>query len=134
MVLNIRLKQLRNERKITQSELGRKVNVTKSSISGYENGTRTPDTETLLDLANALDVSVDYLLGRTDYRIPITNSKDAIDTLDEINNLLEDYEIEGSGFFDPSSWKIMNEDDVKELENYFKYITSKAKERERQSE
>jgi len=134
MVLNIRLKQLRNERKITQSELGRKVNVTKSSISGYENGTRTPDTETLLDLANALDVSVDYLLGRTDYRIPITNSKDAMDTLDEINNLLEDYEIEESGFFDPSSWKIMNEDDVRELENYFKYITGKAKERERQSE
>src|SRR5699024_10824250 len=133
MVLNIRLKQLRNERKITQSELGRKVNVTKSSISGYENGTRTPDTETLLDLANALDVSVDYLLGRTDYRIPIANSKDAMDTLDEINNLLEDYEIEESGFFDPSSWKIMNEDDVRELENYFKYITGKAKERERQS-
>ncbi|TPE70804.1 helix-turn-helix transcriptional regulator [Halalkalibacterium halodurans] len=65
-MLGERLKKLRNERKITQEELGKKVNVTKVSISGYENGNRNPDTETLQKLADFFEVSTDYLLGRTD--------------------------------------------------------------------
>jgi len=132
-LLGIRLKELRIEKKMTQSELGSRVNVTKSSISGYENGTRTPDTDTLLSLANALKISVDYLLGRTNYREPAKESTNRLETLNEINLLLEKYDIEESGFFDVNSWKIMNEEDLKELENHFKYITSKAKDREDQS-
>jgi transcriptional regulator with XRE-family HTH domain len=61
-----RLKELRYQKKLTQEQLGAKVNVTKVSISGYENGNRTPDTETLQKLADFFEVSVDYLLGRTD--------------------------------------------------------------------
>ncbi|RAV22228.1 helix-turn-helix domain-containing protein [Paenibacillus contaminans] len=60
------LKNLRKEKKLTQEVLGRKIGVTKVSISSYENGTRTPDMETLQKLADALDTSTDYLLGRTD--------------------------------------------------------------------
>lgn len=65
-VLGERIKKLRKQRKITQEELGKKVNVTKVSISGYENGNRTPDTETLQKIADYFGVSTDYLLGRTD--------------------------------------------------------------------
>ena len=60
-----RIKKLRKEKGLTQEELGRKVNVTKVSISGYENGNRTPDTETLQKLADVLDTNTDYLLGRS---------------------------------------------------------------------
>lgn len=67
-MLGNRLKMLRTEKKITQEELGKFVNVTKVSISGYENGNRTPDTETLQKLADYFDVSTDYLLGRTDVK------------------------------------------------------------------
>ncbi|MGG2105504.1 helix-turn-helix domain-containing protein [Lysinibacillus pakistanensis] len=67
-MLGKRLKMLRTEKKITQEELGKVVNVTKVSISGYENGNRTPDTETLQKLADFFDVSTDYLLGRADTR------------------------------------------------------------------
>lgn len=63
-----RLKQLRKEHKLTQTDLGNKINVTKVSISGYENGNRSPDTETLTRLADYFDVSTDYLLGRSDVR------------------------------------------------------------------
>jgi transcriptional regulator with XRE-family HTH domain len=59
-----RLKELRTQHKLTQEELGKKVNVSKVSISGYENGNRTPDMETLQKLADVLDIKVDYLLGR----------------------------------------------------------------------
>jgi transcriptional regulator with XRE-family HTH domain len=61
-----RLKQLRSLKKFTQEQLGKKINVSKVSISGYENGTRTPDLGTLIKISNVLNVSIDYLLGRTD--------------------------------------------------------------------
>lgn len=61
-----RLKKLRKEKKLTQTELGSKINVTKVSISGYESGNRSPDTDTLQRLADFFEVSTDYLLGRTD--------------------------------------------------------------------
>ncbi|MGE7094374.1 helix-turn-helix domain-containing protein [Lysinibacillus sp. NPDC048646] len=61
-----RLKQLRKEKNLTQAELGNKINVTKVSISGYESGNRSPDTDTLQRLADFFEVSTDYLLGRTD--------------------------------------------------------------------
>lgn len=61
-----RIKQLRKAKKLTQEELGKIVNVTKVSISGYENGNRSPDTDTLQKLADILDTTTDYLLGRSD--------------------------------------------------------------------
>ncbi len=70
-MLGERLKKLRRDKKLTQEQLGKKVNVTKVSISGYENGNRTPDTETLQNLADFFGVSTDYLLGRSDNQKPI---------------------------------------------------------------
>jgi len=63
-----RLKQLRTEKKLTQEQLGEKINVTKVSISGYENGNRKPDMDTLQNLAAFFQVSVDFLLGNSDLR------------------------------------------------------------------
>lgn len=61
-----RLRELRKERKLTQAELGKHINVSKVSISGYENGERTPDTDNLARLADFFGVTIDYLLGRSD--------------------------------------------------------------------
>ena len=66
MTFGERLKDLRKKRSLTQSQLGEKLNVTKASISGYENDTRSPDRETLVKIAEIFNVSTDYLLGRTD--------------------------------------------------------------------
>lgn len=63
-----RLKELRTEGKLTQEQLGEKINVTKVSISGYESGNRKPDIETLQRIADFFNVSVDFLLGKTDQR------------------------------------------------------------------
>ncbi|TRZ35922.1 XRE family transcriptional regulator [Niallia circulans] len=60
-----RLKALRKSANISQQILGDAMNVTKVSISGYENGNRKPDTETLQNLADYFNVSTDYLLGRS---------------------------------------------------------------------
>ncbi|MDR6880388.1 helix-turn-helix transcriptional regulator [Bacillus sp. 3255] len=66
MEFSNRLKYLRNQKNMTQEQLGQKINVTKVSISGYENSNRTPDMETLQKIADFFEVSVDYLLGRSE--------------------------------------------------------------------
>lgn len=65
-MLGTRLKDLRNQEKLTQKQLAEKINVTHVSISGYESGNRSPDTDTLQRLADFFGVSTDYLLGRSD--------------------------------------------------------------------
>lgn len=60
-----RLIEWRKKRGLTQDELASKVNTTKGTISNYENGHSTPPHETLVSIADVLNVSTDYLLGRT---------------------------------------------------------------------
>ena len=52
--------------RITQERLAEIVSSSKSTISGYETGNRSPDSNMLISLANHFGVSVDYLLGITD--------------------------------------------------------------------
>lgn len=51
---------------MSQEQLGGFVGVTKQTISGWENGRRTPDAENIRDLCIALDCSADYLLCLSD--------------------------------------------------------------------
>ncbi len=61
-----RIKELRTQRKITQEELGKIINVQKAAVSKYELGRAVPSTDVLTKLANYFNVTTDYLLGRTD--------------------------------------------------------------------
>lgn len=53
---------------LNQVEFAKIFNVTKQTVSNWENGNRNPDSNTLSKLADYFDVTVDYLLGRTDER------------------------------------------------------------------
>ena len=64
MFLGFRLRELRKKMGLSQSELGKILGVTKSSISGYEKGLRVPSMEVLLIMIKLFDVSADYMLGR----------------------------------------------------------------------
>lgn len=64
MLLNTRLKELRKENGITQSELAKSLNVSRSSIAMYENGERIPSYETLEVFSDFFNVSILYLLGK----------------------------------------------------------------------
>jgi transcriptional regulator with XRE-family HTH domain len=61
-----RLKELREQRHISQVFLGMELGMSQNTISRYETGAREADYETLLAFADYFNVSVDYLLGRTD--------------------------------------------------------------------
>lgn len=64
ILLGNRIKTRRIELNMTQEELGMKIGVTKVAISGYENNTRTPKLETIVKLANVLNLEIGYLLGQ----------------------------------------------------------------------
>lgn len=65
-MLNERLKKIRKEKKLLQSDMAKKLEISQSAYSHYEKGIRIPDAITLNKLADILDVTTDYLLGRTD--------------------------------------------------------------------
>ena len=62
-VFDKRLKNLRSEAKINQTDLARALGVTQGTIGNWETGKRIPDAETLKEVANYFNVSVDYLIG-----------------------------------------------------------------------
>lgn len=63
MLVGQRIKSLRLENDITQYELGKELSVSKTTISHYENDTRMPPLETLIQIADYFQVDLDYILG-----------------------------------------------------------------------
>ena len=82
-----RISELRNERGYSLLQLGMKLKVSKSAISGWEQGHRFPAIDKLDLIAETLHTSTDYLLGVTDNKKP----KD-IKTYLNTNNLVYDEE------------------------------------------
>lgn len=66
MSFSIKLKELRIENGINQRELAKICGLSPQCISAFENGTNSPTVPSLLAISKALNVSTDYLLGRTD--------------------------------------------------------------------
>lgn len=61
----MRLKELREQKGISQLKLAMDLNVNQNSISRYETGVRQADYDMLIRLADYFHVSIDYLLERT---------------------------------------------------------------------
>lgn len=83
-----RLKLLRENQGMTQSELAISLNVSRQSVGGYENDFVDPGMDILVKIADRFNVSLDYLLCRT-------NERDNFNLLDSTNKevLLKIYEI-----------------------------------------
>lgn len=62
----MRLKELRMSKKISQLKLAMDLNMNQNTISRYERGEREPGINELIKIADYFDVSVDYLIERTD--------------------------------------------------------------------
>ena len=65
-IMTFRLKELRKKRKKSQVSLGIDLGVSQDAISRYENLEREADYQTLIEIADFFNVSLDYLFGRTD--------------------------------------------------------------------
>ena len=59
----IRLRELRRRKKMTQAQVAKRLNLSKTAVSGYENNTKTPSVDVLIQLSILYGVTTDYLLG-----------------------------------------------------------------------
>ncbi|WP_223254231.1 helix-turn-helix domain-containing protein [Halobacillus halophilus] len=118
--------KLRKKRNLTQEGLAERVGISRASLSHYEKDRREPDYETLRKLADFFEVSTDYLLGRS--KAAKKTGNEEYDSIEEINRLLDKYEIDEMSFFDIDKWKSMSPEQIRELESYFQYLVQKSKE------
>lgn len=94
-----RLKQLRLERGLLQSDIAKVIKKSERTVGFYETGERDMNTETLSTLADFFNVSIDYLLGKTNIRNIEDEFKFAYHkemeglTEDEIKEALEFYKM-----------------------------------------
>jgi transcriptional regulator with XRE-family HTH domain len=65
-----RLQELRKELKKTQKDLASYLGITRQGYGNYESGQTEPDQKTLLLLSDYFDVSIDYLVGKSEVRNP----------------------------------------------------------------
>ena len=66
-LFNERLKELRIEKNISQLELGKVINMSKMAISHWESGHSEPSIAQLKELSKFFNVTVDYLIGNTNF-------------------------------------------------------------------
>lgn len=63
-----RLREERIAQNLTQEDMAKKLGITRQAYGNYETGKRDVDSQTLVNLVKILNVSVDYLLGLSDYK------------------------------------------------------------------
>lgn len=108
----MRLRELRKSKNMTLKDIANILNVSESAISQYENNKREMDNASLAIIADYFNVTIDYLLGRTDSP-----------------NLAIPKEMEGIGvaFSSGISMDGLNADQIEDVMNYIDYIKNKKK-------
>lgn len=86
--MNNRIKDLREDKDMRQSDLAAATGIDQRTISNYETGKTSPDAYALIKLADFFDVSIDYLVGRT-----TTNSSAEEKRIKIINKLIKELEL-----------------------------------------
>ena len=99
-----RIKQLRDEFKISQAELGKKLNKTQQQISLYENGINELDLDGYIILSKLFNCSIEYIAGKSDIRNP-----------DELKKV----PFANAGGLDTNG---LDEEDLKEIQKQVDYI------------
>jgi len=88
MNIGIKIKKIRTENGITQTELAKVLGVGKTTISNYETGYSTPDASILKRLSDYFNVSTDFFLDR------INQSDNSPKKLQEYNDFIENVKIQ----------------------------------------
>lgn len=108
MNFNLRLKQLRQRHKLTQSELAAILGLKPTAISNYESKRNEPSFDKLIALSKYFDVSCDFLLGVSDAYLPVGG-----EVLDK--DIVEFFNL----------YQQLDDDSVRDLRNYVTYLLYK---------
>jgi len=99
-----RLRELRKAKKMKQEELGSCFGLSKAILSSYELGKSDPPDKIKIELARYFNISLDYLIGVIDERVPYYNEKTFLKLPDNISD-----------------------EEIKFITEYLEYTTSKRK-------
>lgn len=116
-----RMSSLRLKKKKTHQEMADAIGVTRPAYTAYESGTRKPDYEILNKIADLLETTTDYLLGRTEDPSPNNNAAEDA----KIDELLKN-EVHGAffkGYLDAPEQK------KAEMRQFLKFILEQEKDR-----
>ncbi|EJT6662896.1 helix-turn-helix domain-containing protein [Clostridium perfringens] len=113
-MLNNRLKSLRNEKGVLQKDVAEYLKISTSAYGFYEQGKRIPDVETLNKLSDYYNVSIDYLLGKS-------NIKESAE--DIINDDTLTLALHNDNGIDEE----LPEEAKKEIEDFINYVKHKYK-------
>lgn len=100
------IKELRKKKNILQTKLALDLNLTQEAISSYETERVTPSADILIKLAEYFNTSIDYLLCRTNYDLPISELKpnnftnEQFELLLKINKLSKNDILQVKGYID----------------------------------
>lgn len=108
-----RLKELRMDANISQKKLSENLCLSQQAVAKWETGKSTPDPETLLKIAEYFDVSVDYLLGKTDIKKAPSNNEDV--TFDDFTFALH------------GNVKDLSDEGKQQILDFVRYIRAKEK-------
>ena len=107
-IIGKRIKKLRENKNLNQLEFSKILNISNTTLSQYEAGNRTPSDEIKEKVADYFNVSVDYLLGRTEkYSIEAEGSKEKKSYNFDVSNLPEEA--------------------IKQIEDYIEFVKQKYK-------
>lgn len=112
-MISNRLKELRQEKDLLQKDVANYLNISTSAYGFYEQGKRTPDSEMMKKLSEFFNVSLDYLLGKTDIR---ESADDILNGKEPTIALHSDYQYDE-----------LPDEAKKEIENFIEFIKAKYK-------
>lgn len=115
-MLDKRLKILRLECEKTQEEIAKDLGISRIRYNQYETGKRTPDNEMLVQISEYFNVSIDYLLGKSNLRNPYREAQEQ-KTDEDIDLWLSKTD----------GYKELPEDDRLKIIEYAKFMLEKHK-------
>lgn len=122
-ILGTRIKNLREEKSITQLQLSKILNIGNTTLSQYESGKRVPSDSIKKAIADYFNVSIDYLLGRTDIKNTPNFEEDT--PTEKIAKLVKENKIETlAAHFDGED---ITDDDVEDIKNFIEFVVEKRK-------
>ena len=113
-----RIKLLRTQKGLTQVQLAKLMNISQSNLSGWESEKWQPDNDSLINLANYFDVSIDYLLGREEKKPPDNQEGDQLYVPEQYRDVMVAFH-EGADN--------LTQEDIDNVVRYIEFLKAKKK-------
>lgn len=126
MSIGERIKNLRKERKLTQVELAKKSNISRSYLTDIENNRYNPSVETLKAIANSLEVTLSDILSDEVKENSGLNDKDRKSITNDLKKLMNDFRsgTDGTAYYNGQE---LDDDDLDLIESAMKIALEQIK-------